>query len=229
MREEPIRRGTRAEPPPPTNRPRWPSRAGRRTRCPRRRAQVGRTFRQLEGRRRRPRRAAPRPPAPGRTAPRPSAPRATSREWAMPSKVLRFAHLGQVEAGAEMLAFAAEDERARLGRQVDHRRVQLAHEGVVDGVASLAGRCSRRCTSVPLVSMRPARSSAASTPLAGRRTRGSWDNSCHQLDLITSNQRPTFEARNPASTASMSVDGLPARTAPRCAAIIPTDTSIAGN
>jgi hypothetical protein len=43
--------------------------------------------------------------------------------------------LGQVEAGAEVRAGAAQDDRARRLGQVDEGRVQLGNERVADGVA----------------------------------------------------------------------------------------------
>ena len=46
-----------------------------------------------------------------------------------------FAEFGQVEPGAEVLALAAHNDRARLRRQVDECRVELRHERVVDRVA----------------------------------------------------------------------------------------------
>ena len=45
--------------------------------------------------------------------------------------------LGEVEAGAEVIAFAAQDDRARRLGQVDEGRVQLRDERIADGVALL--------------------------------------------------------------------------------------------
>ena len=46
-----------------------------------------------------------------------------------------LAHLGKIEPGAEMRAFATEHHRTCLGGQVDEGGVDLRHQGIADGIA----------------------------------------------------------------------------------------------
>ena len=57
------------------------------------------------------------------------------REWRMRLGDVALLQLGEIEAGAEVLALAADHDRAHVVGKVDEGGVQLRHQRVVDGVA----------------------------------------------------------------------------------------------
>ena len=113
--------------------------------CVRRRGCARR--RRVPGRRRPPRRAARRPPARCRTRCASKA-RCQDRECSTPAKMSRSVELGEIEPGAEMLAFAGQHDRADLIRQ---RREEAPMPRTVSSSRALrlAARLSRNTATAP--------------------------------------------------------------------------------